>query len=186
MAFLLFVDESGHDGRHSPYEVLAGAAVHDSRLWDLICDVNDAEVEHFGRRFSATERDEMKARTLLKSKTFRLAEQMPPIAVDERRRLVSELLGRPEEPSRARLTALGQAKIAFVERVLELCDTYGVRFFASIVPARAPKPPVGALRKDYAYLFERFFYFVDEQPPHERGLVVFDELDRSQSHLLVG
>ena len=42
------------------------------------------------------------------------------------------------------------------------------------------------LRKDYAYLFERFFYFLDAQQEHERGLVVFDELERSQAHVLSG
>jgi hypothetical protein len=33
--------------------------------------------------------------------------------------------------------------------------------------------------------FERFFYFVEEQGPSQQGLVVFDELERTQSHLLV-
>lgn len=40
------------------------------------------------------------------------------------------------------------------------------------------------LRKDYAYLFERLYYFVDAQQEHERGFVVFDELERSQAHIL--
>ena len=41
------------------------------------------------------------------------------------------------------------------------------------------------LRKDYAFLFERFFKFLDLQASGQRGLVVFDELERSQSHLLI-
>jgi len=41
------------------------------------------------------------------------------------------------------------------------------------------------LRKDYAYLFERFFYFLEAQPTAERGLVVFDELERSRAHILI-
>ena len=49
----------------------------------------------------------------------------------------------------------------------------------------APRPDDDGLRKDYAYLFERFFYFVEDQGETERGLVVFDELERTQSHLLV-
>jgi hypothetical protein len=32
MAFLLFLDESGHDLVHSPYQVLAGVAVEDRDL----------------------------------------------------------------------------------------------------------------------------------------------------------
>lgn len=88
--------------------------------------------------------------------------------------------------TRAEISALAQAKIAFVLRILELCALHGVRLFASIVDRDAPRPAGTLLRKDYAYLFERFFYFVDEQVSHQRGLVVFDELEKSQAHILVG
>jgi hypothetical protein len=185
MTYFLFVDESGHDARSSPYEVLAGAAVHDTQIWDLICDIHDAEVEVFGRRISHN-RNELKAKMLLKRKTFRLAAEGPAFEVGQRTDLVRELLDSPDRPSRERLIALGQAKIAFAEHVLELCATHGVRFFASIIDASAPRPEREVLRKDYAYLFERFFYYVDAQQAHERGIVVFDELERSQAHVLVG
>lgn len=72
MAHLLFVDESGQDHTNSPYEVLAGAAVHDSQLWDLVCDVRDAEEHLFGVSLGSVPH-ELKARELLKRKTFRLA-----------------------------------------------------------------------------------------------------------------
>jgi Protein of unknown function (DUF3800) len=42
------------------------------------------------------------------------------------------------------------------------------------------------LRRDYAFLFERFFYFLEDIGPTAMGAVVFDELERSRSHLLVG
>jgi hypothetical protein len=42
------------------------------------------------------------------------------------------------------------------------------------------------LRKDYAFLFERFYTFLELQASGQRGIVVFDELERSQSHLLIG
>jgi hypothetical protein len=41
------------------------------------------------------------------------------------------------------------------------------------------------LRKDYAYLFERFFYFLEDNQRSEQGIIVFDELEKSMSHLLV-
>jgi hypothetical protein len=185
MAYLLFIDESGQDRQESPYEVLAGAAVHDSQLWDLVCDVQDAEEHIFGRPVSDRPH-ELKARELLKRKTFRLAGQVAPIPLRERARLSAELLNDPERPTRDRLAAHAQAKIAYATKMLELCGTHGVRFFASIVPSEAPRPRPKGLRKDYGYLFERFFYWVDEQPGHERGLVVFDELERSKSHVLNG
>ncbi|MFN0145202.1 MAG: DUF3800 domain-containing protein [Dehalococcoidia bacterium] len=185
MAYLLFIDESGQDHRESPYEVLAGAAIHDSRLWDFVCDVRDAEEHIFGRSIAHRPR-ELKARELLKRKTFRLAGQVEPIPADERARLSSDLLMDPAHPTREQLAAHAQAKLAFAQRVLELCGVHGVRLFASIVKPLAPRPTSAGLRKDYGYLFERFFYWVDEQPNFERGLVVFDELERSQSHVLVG
>jgi hypothetical protein len=69
--------------------------------------------------------------------------------------------------------------------VLELCAHEQVKAFASIVDRDAPLPGGNFLRKDYSYLFERFFHFLEERPDHHQGLVVFDELDRSQSHILV-
>ena len=41
------------------------------------------------------------------------------------------------------------------------------------------------LRKDYVYLFERYFYLLESLPPRDRGLVVFDEMEKSQSHVLI-
>ena len=34
--------------------------------------------------------------------------------------------------------------------------------------------------------FERFFYYLEDVGPTAYGIVVFDELDKVQSHLLVG
>lgn len=184
MAYLLFVDESGQDHRQSPYEVLAGAAVQDTQLWNLVCAIQDAEPRFFGKTIS-NDVEELKARRLLKRKIFKLANQLDPIPEVERAALAAGALNDGANASRAQLTALGQAHIAYVHHVLELCASYGVRFFASIVDPSAPTPAGQALRKDYAYLFERFFYFVDEQPAHERGFIVFDELERSRAHLLV-
>jgi len=184
VAYLLFVDESGQDRRDSPYEVLAGAAIHDTRLWEFICQVQDAEHAFFGGRVSL-ERHELKAKRLLKRKTFRLAGQISPIPECERAALAAGARADGARANRKQITALAQAKIAFCRHVLELCALHSVRFFASIVYPKAPRPAGTGLRKDYAYLFQRFFYFVDDQALHERGLVVFDELERSRAHLLV-
>lgn len=55
MTQLLFLDESGHDLKDSPYEVLAGIAVEDRDLWNLICAVQQSEETHFGRRYADQE-----------------------------------------------------------------------------------------------------------------------------------
>ncbi len=55
-------------------------------------------------------------------------------------------------------------------------------FFASVVDLDAPRSRRDFLRKDYAYLFERYYFLEDQDA---LGLVVFDELERTRSHLLV-
>ena len=148
MAYLLFLDESGQDRRDSPYEVLAGIAVEDSRSWNLITDIQEAEVAHFGQRITRGEL-ELKGRKLLKSKVFRMAGQLPEADSAQRLSLASECLregraarddGRPAHVSRQQLTALAQAKIAFVRTVFELCLRHQARAFASIVEPRCPPP----------------------------------------------
>ena len=42
------------------------------------------------------------------------------------------------------------------------------------------------LRKDYAFLFERYYYFLNGLPKDPMGYLVFDELDKAQSHILLG
>lgn len=193
MSYLLFLDETGIDQRDSPYEVLAGVAVKDEHLWNLICQIQEAENRHFGRRITLGSL-ELKAKSLLKRKTFRLASQLEPLEPAERRELAKSCLekglrAKGSESSsgatRRELTALAQAKLAFVQDVLELCSRYYVRAFASIVPRSAPRPSSSFLRKDYAYLFERFFYFLEDRSPLDLGLVIFDEIERSQCHLLI-
>lgn len=193
MSYLLFLDESGVDHRHSPYEVLAGVSIRDQSLWNLVCQIQEAELEFFGQRLTPGSL-ELKAKKLIKRKTFRIASQLPPFNRDRRRELARACLekgaaakGRKVDSgvTRSELTALAQAKIAFVERVFELCGRYSVRAFASIVPRNAPRPSGHFLRKDYSYLFERFYYFLEAQRAEELGLVIFDELERSQCHMLV-
>lgn len=45
---LLFIDESGHDHRDMPCEVLAGVAIAEDNLWNLVQAVRAAERDHFG------------------------------------------------------------------------------------------------------------------------------------------
>lgn len=184
MSYLLFVDESGHDQKESPYEVLAGVTIEDKRLWPLIQAVHDLELECFGRRYADDER-ELKAKKILKRKVFRHAAQARPIDRTRRTALARACLERGDTASREEMTALAQAKLDFVRGALRLCAEHSCKALASIVTRGAPRVSDGHLRKDYAYLFERFYYFVQEQGEDQRGLVVFDELERTQSHLLV-
>jgi hypothetical protein len=84
------------------------------------------------------------------------------------------------------LTALAQAKLEYVGKLLELCHRFRFRVFASIICDEASIPKeTDMLRKDYVYLFERFYYFLEDRPDQPKGVVVFDESDKTASHLLL-
>ncbi len=185
MAYFLFLDESGLDRRESPYEVLAGIAVEDREVWNLIDAIENTEERLLGIRYSRA-KEEVKGKKFLKRKVFRQAQRLPQIAEEERRLLARECLIAGNVANERQITALAQAKLSFVQEVLELCARYHCRAFASIVDANAPRPVAQVLRKDYAFLFERFYYFLEDQGPTVQGVVVFDELEKSQAKILIG
>jgi hypothetical protein len=185
MSWSLFIDESGQDRRSSPYEVLAGVAVEDRRIWPLIRQLSDAQEHHFGMRLFEAYGREAKATKLLDRRVFKHANQLDPIPVHERTKLASEILADGTAASKRRLTALGQAKVAYCLHALSIARGHGAVSFAMIVPRDAPRPETAMLRKDYAFLFERFFYFLHSQPNDAMGYLVFDERDKSESHLLL-
>jgi hypothetical protein len=94
--------------------------------------------------------------------------------------------GALEVRSRDEFTAYGQAARAFVGRILELCASHRVKTFAALVSTKAllPNDP-NMLRRDYAFLFQRFFYYLEDRSPTEMGLVVFDELEKAKSRILI-
>jgi len=185
VAYFLFLDESGGDRTESPYEVLAGIAVEDRDVWNLIDAMKNAEERAFGVRY-VRDHGEIKGKKFLKRKTFRHAAQMPPINEEERRTLARACLASGGTATRPQITALAQAKLAYVREVFELCARFHCRAFASIVDRDSPRPVAPVLRKDYAFLFERFFYFLEDRGTTVQGAVVFDELERSQANILIG
>lgn len=187
MSWTLFVDESGQDQRHSPYEVLAGIGIEDRKIWPLICQISDAQNHYFGMRLFDAYGQEAKARKLLHKKTYRLASQMGPLEHEDRKRLANELLKDGTNPSVQRLTGLAQAKIAYCEFILSLTKDHGGKVFATMVPQIAPRPPNGdSMRKDYAFFLERYYHFLNQKPGDPMGFLVFDELDKMASHVLLG
>ncbi|MFA6029227.1 MAG: DUF3800 domain-containing protein [Elusimicrobiota bacterium] len=187
MAYFLFVDESGQDQQESPCEVLAGVAIRDNTLWPFIRKIHHAELDCFGMRYSAGAR-ELKASKLLKRKVFRHAALATFASEAERRDLAKEVLERGSGAVPREYAALAQCKLEFTRRLLRLCTEHRCTLFASIIPKQAPRSAIADfLRKDYSYLFERFFYFLDDKRAvHPAGIIVFDELEKSRSHILIG
>ena len=69
MAWLFFIDESGHDHRTTPYEVRGGFGIHVGRLWPFVQDMQRLEVDCFGCRLH-TYGKEIKGSTLVDRKRF--------------------------------------------------------------------------------------------------------------------
>jgi hypothetical protein len=190
---LLFVDESGHNRREMPYEVLAGIAVAEDNLWNLVQAIRSAEKDNFGDYLRDVLAGEIKAKTLLKRKRFKEAERNVELSPDECLALTKSLLakgkqsrGRPvSNPTFKEIVAYSRKALDFVHAVIDLAARYSVQVFASVVPISTARPNRDLLRKDYVYLFERYFYFLETLPPRERGLIVFDEIDKAKSHILL-
>ena len=184
MSWFLFIDESGHDHGASPYEVLAGVAIQGRAVREVIAQLHEAETRWFGRRYSDGRR-ELKGKVLLKKKVFRHQALNGEVDAKEIPALARAALDDGARADARMLNALALAKLNYVASVLNICAQSGCRAFASIVETDAHPTAGDGLRKDYAYLFERFFYFLEDNAAEEQGIVVFDELEKSKSHLLI-
>ncbi|HAZ07055.1 MAG TPA: DUF3800 domain-containing protein [Elusimicrobia bacterium] len=203
MSYFLFVDESGHDRKLAPAEVLGGFAIRDGTLWAFIQAVYALQIELFGvtypglnaerraARVKASDEDfdikEIKGGNFLNHRVFKSAGWFGTFKPDERRRLAEFSLRNGASADKKSLSALAQAKLEYVKRLFELCPKFRAQCLGIIVPVDAQGDrKVSMLRKDYAYLFERFFYWVDSKSAEHAGIIVFDELDKSASHILLG
>ena len=164
-------------------------------LWNFVQAIRAAEKDHFGDYLRNLRVGEMKAKRLLKRKRFESAGRAVDIPIAElvplansalRKGMVAREAGKSASDATEReLVAYSRCVLNFVDNVLDIAARYGVKVFASVVDIKAIRPAEGLLRKDYVYLFERYFYFLETLPPRDRRLVVFDELDKAKSHILL-
>lgn len=191
MAWLLFMNESGHSHKELPYEVRGDYALADTELWPFVQDVLRLEWSCFGTRL-ADYKSEVKGMKLLSKDRFEHAGQMAEIEAVKRQQLCRALLqagleNRP--PTREQLTAYGQASLGMADGIFDLLERHKAILFASVVPRGTAKPPAGApplpdiLRKDHIFLLERFFYFLERQ--RQMGLLVMDEVEKTEDRRFV-
>jgi len=192
---LLFIDESGQDHGEMPCEVLAGVAIAEENLWNLVKAIRGAEKQHFGDYLRNLRATEVKARKLLKRKCFRLAKQRIDIPEEDLPVLANSFLKKgfdahrsrsDRSPSTAReATGYSRSVLKFVNGVLDIAAEHGVNIFASVVDTEAARTEKDILQKDFVYLFERYFYYLKTLPDHKRGLVVFGELEKTKAQKLI-
>jgi hypothetical protein len=188
---LLFIDES----KQETCEVLAGIAISEENLWNLVKAIRAAEKEFFGDYLRKLRTTEVKAKKLLKKKTFRHAAQKLDIPDDELSLLAKSFLEKglnahKESADKSAFTAkeiTGYARsvLGFVDKVIDIAAGFDVKVFASIEDKRTAQAEHDLLKKTFVYLFERYFYFLKTLPENTRGLVVFDELEKSEAKKLV-
>lgn len=182
MAWLLFLDESGHDHRQMPYEVRGGIAIQDSQLWPFTRAVQQLEHLAFGCSLHDFQK-ELKGSTLLDRKRFRFANQTAPMTSEERQKHCRAFLTKGFQkltPNSSEFCAYGQACIEMARGMFQLLREHRAVLFASAIPrgsGKATGPAEEMLRKDQVFLLERFFYFLEGQ--RQNGLLVMDGTDKT-------
>lgn len=189
MSWLLFMDESGHDHKNLPYEVRGGIALHASELWTFVRDLQRVELDAFGTRLQQY-RKEFKGCKLLDKDRYKWAAQSLVMEDKARRKHCRAFLTKglqKQKPTREEFTAYGQASLDMARGVFQTLREHKAVLFASAVPRSVKRPDTYEtaeyLRKDHAFLLERFHYFLEQR--REDGLLVMDETDKMEDQRFV-
>ncbi|GIW81352.1 MAG: hypothetical protein KatS3mg105_3159 [Gemmatales bacterium] len=184
MAWLLFLDESGHDHKQMPYEVRGGVALHAGELWPFVQDMQRLELDCFGTRLTKFQK-ELKGCKLLDRDRFRWAGQSDLMVAEERRRHCRSFFTKGLEkkpPSRQEFTAYGQACLEMARGMFQALHSRKARLFAAAIPRNVVRPNTFEarefLRKDQVFLLQRYFDFLEEREEH--GLLVMDQVEKTQ------
>lgn len=189
MAYIFFIDESGINKTESPYEVLCGVAIEDKDIWNVISTLKNLEIQTLGTRYRSHEQDrEIKGRKFLKRKTFKHASFYHDIRGEEIPVLAKRCLEQGASATRREQAGLALAKLNYVRGLLKICNQFRIKIFAAISsnPIRETDDKNdGLLRRDYVFLIERIYYYLDDKNNGDQGMIVFDEIGKSKSHILV-
>lgn len=184
MSFLLFVDESGHDHRTMPYEVRGGIAIHATKLWGFVQAMKRLEEACFGDLLHRYGKREVKGHSLLDKDRFRWAAQSEPLDDHVRRANARAFLAKGLEklpPTRTEFTAYGQACLEMARGIFQLLRDFEAVVFATAIPRRLQRPATedqqSFLRRDYVFLLERYYYFLEHV--RDSGLLVMDETEKT-------
>ncbi len=181
MAWMLFVDESGHSEGASPYEVRGGVALPDRQVWSFVRAMQRLELDNFGVALHSIGK-EIKGAKLLERKRFKWAPSHEVFNPAARRHFANAFLNDTlagRAPTREGFAAYGQASIEMARGVVELMGKHGAHLFSAISERDARRelpPPDEFLRRDFAYLLERYYHLLEET--QQQGLLVFDETER--------
>jgi hypothetical protein len=190
MAWLLFLDESGHDHRQTPYEVRGGVALHAGEIWPFVQDLQRLELDCFGTRLAQFQK-ELKGCKLLDRDRFKWAAQDRVMLAEERRRhcraFFTKGLEKKKSPSRPEFTAYGQACLEMARGMFETMRSRKAQLFAAVISRDVARPATFQaeeyLRKDQVFLLQRYFDFLEEKKEH--GLLVMDQVEKAEDRRFV-
>jgi hypothetical protein len=164
-------------------------AIHASQLWPFIQAMQRLELDCFGCQLLLYKK-ELKGSTLLDKKRFRFANQDALMDDEARRKHCRGFLTKGLEkktPIRLEFSAYGQACLEMATGIMQLLQAHRALLFAAVVPRCVQRPTAAHaeeyLRKDHVFLFERFFYLLEEKQRY--GLLVMDEVDKTEDRRFV-
>jgi hypothetical protein len=185
MSWLLFMDEPSPEPTALPYEVRGGVAIHASRLWEFVLDLESRELAAFGSGLRPFHKG-LTGDELLSRDRFTSAFQAELMPATERRKHCRAFLAKSldaKEPTRTESAAFAQACLEVAMGIFESLQHHDARLFAAVVPTERekdsplPSEQEGHLPKGYAFLLERFFYLLESEDEH--GLIVMNEATKS-------
>ena len=172
MSYCLFLSEPIEATGANPYKTLCGISVQDSNIWDLLKRLRDAQRFYFGIN-KVDDVGMFNPQDMLDQSIYDLSSMYPAFSPKERARLTIEALSTSNEANTEQTSALSQSKISYCEFVLRLARDYGAQAFATITDRdQEERTSNGQLRKDYSFLFERFFYFLESRSTNSVGYLV--------------
>jgi hypothetical protein len=159
------------------------------RLWLFVQQLQAAEFAAFGASLREYSK-ELKGSKLLNKDRFRWAAQAEWMPDEVRRKHSRGFMTKGLEkqaPTRDEFTAYGQACLEMARAVFEALRSFDARLFASVIPRTVIKPDAfhaeEYLRRDYVFLLERYFYFLESERAH--GLLVLDAVDKGADQRFV-
>jgi hypothetical protein len=189
MAWLLFLDESGHDHRQMPYEVRGGVALHAGEVWPFVQDLQRLELDCFGTRLARFQK-ELKGCKLLDRDRFKWAAQGGVMETEERQRHCRSFFTKGLEkkpPRQQEFTAYGQACLEMARGIFKELRSHKAQLFAAAIPRDVGRPATFEaeeyLRKDQVFLLQRYFDFLEARKEH--GLLVMDQVEKAEDRRFI-
>ncbi len=167
----------------SPYGALSGIAVEDSQVWAFARKLRDAQHQYFGRQLIGSDGRYLAAEYLLGEQVYDEGAQLFDGASRPAHHQ-SDVTHTPSggAPLNEPAARSSQAKIGYCDFALGLAKDFSTLAFAMVFSTQSISVQLDTqLRKDYAYLFERFYNFLSTTKVRSTGVLVLPRVARGRT-----